>query len=251
MAEDGRRPPRRQSVRRLALMVTFVLFPVVLNYLSPYIIVDAAARGVVNGSLIVFASLLVLSLLVGRAWCGWACPAAGIQEFCFGVSEKPAARRGDVAKWVIWSPWIVLIAVLAARAGGYTRVDPLYLTEKGISIVEPLSYVTYYFVLALILVPCLLGGRRAFCHYICWMAPFMILGRKLRDLGGWAALRLSGDRERCTRCGLCARSCPMSLPVTDMVQSQRVEHAECILCGTCVDVCPQGAIRFQYGAGRD
>jgi ferredoxin-type protein NapH len=250
MSKPHHRSHQRQSVRRMTLIVSFVLFPVVLNYLSPYVIVDAAARGIVNGSLIVFASLFLLSLFVGRAWCGWACPAAGLQEFTFPVVDKPASRRGDLAKWLIWVPWVCLIVVLVVRAGGYVQVDPLHMTTRGLSIVEPLSYITYYMVLALILIPCLLGGRRGFCHYVCWMAPFMILGRWLRNAVGWAALRLRASQKVCTRCGLCTRSCPMSLPVMDMVQSQKMEHAECILCGTCVDVCPQGATRFEFRAGR-
>jgi len=250
MNESLHRNRRRQSVRRMTLIITFVLFPVILNYLSPYVIVDAASRGIVNGSLIVFASLFLLSLFVGRAWCGWACPAAGLQEFTFRVVDKPASRRGDLVKWFLWVPWVCLIAVLVVRAGGYVHVDPLYMTTSGLSIVEPLSYITYYMVLALILISCLLGGRRGFCHSLCWMAPFMILGRQLRNVAGWSALRLRADSELCTRCGLCTRSCPMSLPVTDMVQSQKIDHAECILCGTCVDVCPQGATKFDFGAGR-
>ena len=46
-------------------------------------------------------------------------------------------------------------------------------------------------VLMLIVLPTLLVGRRSFCHHLCWMAPFMILGRKLRNLLNTPALRLT------------------------------------------------------------
>lgn len=49
--------------------MAFLLFPVVINYLSPYIIIDGAAAGIVNGSFLVFIGLFVSSLFVG-AGCG-------------------------------------------------------------------------------------------------------------------------------------------------------------------------------------
>ncbi len=248
-AKGSAKAGRRQAVRRLTMLVSFILFPVVLNYLSPYLIVDAAARGVVNGSLLVFAGLFVLSLFVGRSWCAWVCPGAGLQEFCAGVVARPAARRGDVIKWLVWIPWMVAIVLLVIRAGGYSRFDPLYQTEGGISVMAPYSYGIYFGVLALILLTSLAGGRRGFCHYVCWMAPFMILGRHLRNLSGWAAVRLDARADRCVECGLCTRSCPMSLPVDEMVRSARMENPECILCAVCADVCPRGAISLVCRSG--
>jgi NAD-dependent dihydropyrimidine dehydrogenase PreA subunit len=78
------------------------------------------------------------------------------------------------------------------------------------------------------------------------MAPFMIIGRKLRNLFGWPALGLAVEPETCTGCSLCTARCPMSLEVAEMVKSGVVEHAECILCGTCVDSCKKEAIRFCF-----
>lgn len=40
----------------------------------------------------------------------------------------------------------------------------------------------------------------------------------------------------------------MGLPVTEMVQSQRMGNDGCILCGTRVDGYPQKAIRFGFTA---
>jgi polyferredoxin len=145
---------------------------------------------------------------------------------------------------------VSLIAVLAARAGGWRQVNPLYLTESGISVDEPAKYLVYYAVVALFVGLALLAGRRAGCHTICWMAPFMILGRAIRNRAGWPALRLQTEPAACRACRKCATNCPMSLNVTAMVQAGRLEHAECILCGTCVDNCPHGAIRFTFSAGR-
>lgn len=222
-----------------------LLFPVTLNYFSPYLVVESAAQGIVNGSLIVFVAMFGVSLFLGRAWCGWLCPGAGIQDGCISINNS-RVRGGklDLIKWAIWVPWVAGIGFAALLAGGYRAVNPLYSIESGISVDEPSRYLMYYLVVALFVATPLIAGRRAACHYFCWMAPFMILGRSLRDRFGWPALGLRADSEKCGDCKSCNATCPMSLDVNRMVKSGHMENAECILCGTCVDGCPKRAIAY-------
>ena len=63
---SGRALVRRQAVRRTLLPLSFIAFPITMNYLSPYLIVDSAFHGIVNGSLRVFTSMFVGSLV--RHW---------------------------------------------------------------------------------------------------------------------------------------------------------------------------------------
>lgn len=241
----------RQKVRQGMILVSFFLFPATFFYLSPVLIVEAAAQGVVNGSFILFAAMFVSALVLGRAYCGWLCPGAGCQEALFAARDR-AVTRGGFIKWLVWTPWIGTIAFLAFQGGGYRRVDFWYRTTHGVSIATVGDLVAYGIVLfALIVLPALLVGKRSFCHHLCWMAPFMILGRKLRNRVGWRALGLRADGSRCKHCHTCARHCPMSLPVENMVARQTMEHVECILCGTCADGCCQGAIRYTFGRGVD
>ena len=41
--------------------------------------------------------------------------------------------------------------------------------------------------------------------------------------------------------------CPMSLEVARMVQTEWMQHAECILCGSCAGNCSHGVIRYSFG----
>jgi hypothetical protein len=59
----------------------------------------------------------------------------------------------------------------------------------------------------------LVFGRRAGCHSICWMAPFIILGRKLRNLVGWPSLRLVASSDLCRDCQTCTILLDKGLPV--------------------------------------
>jgi polyferredoxin len=248
---------KRQKIRRVLLLVSFIAFPVTMNYFSPYLIVDGAFKGIVNGSLIVFASMFAGSLVLGRLWCGWACPAAGLQEPLLRVNNRRVGRRADLVKWLIWVPWVALIVFAVVRAGGYSSVQPFYGTVGGISVAgdaqRPIvfAYVTYFLVVALFFGLALVLGRRGGCHSVCWMAPFMITGRAARNrLGSWPSLRLVAEPDACTRCGTCTDECPMSIDVQALVASGSMEHPECVLCGTCADGCPSKVIRYWFSAGK-
>jgi polyferredoxin len=95
--------------------------------------------------------------------------------------------------------------------------------------------------------PALILGKRAFCHYLC---PFGVLNMVASKLGQWLRLpqlHLRAQPERCVACHRCERACPMSLPVTAMVQRGDLRHRECILCGTCIDTCPKDSLRYGFG----
>jgi polyferredoxin len=228
-----------------------------MNFFSPYVIIDGAMNGIINGSLVMFALMFFVSLFLGRAWCGWVCPAAGMQEIVEPVNNNPVnGSKLDWIKWLIWVPWISLIVFLVLNAGGYQTVNLLYHTENGISVAgspdRPIlfAYIIYYFVIALFVGLAVALGRRAGCHTICWMAPFMIIGRWIRNRFGWACLRLVADTAACADCMKCTKNCPMSLDVNAMVQLEQMENTECILCGTCVDNCAKSAIHFAFSAGK-
>lgn len=236
---------KRQQVRLAILVFSLLLFPITMNYLSPYIILYGASQGIINGSMLIFAILFLSSLVFGRLWCAWICPAGGLGEVCSLVNNSAIKSKSvDKIKWIIWIIWMALIIFLAGTAGGFKNVDFFLLTESGISVDAPEKYVIYLIVVLTFFLLSVLAGRRAGCHAICWMAPFMIIGRKLRNLGKWAAFRLVSDSEKCIDCKKCTQICPMSLDVNQHVREGNMENSECILCAQCVDVCPQGVIEL-------
>lgn len=242
-----RQLPTRQRIRKAMVIFAFLSFPITMNFLSPYVIIDSAMHGIVNGSLIVFGLLFLSSLFLGRAWCGWVCPGGGMQEIIEPVNNRPVnGKRLDWIKWVVWIPWVSHIVWLVIQAGGYTSVDILYMTDHGISVDQPVKYIIYYFVVFLLIGIAAIVGKRASCHTICWMAPFMMIGRWIRNRLGWGSLQLQANSGDCTNCKLCTKSCLMSLDVNAMVQNEKMENSECILCGTCVDQCPSKVIHYAF-----
>ncbi|SET02469.1 4Fe-4S binding protein [Paenibacillus sp. NFR01] len=239
---------KRQKVRQLLLLLSFLLFPVTLFYFSPYLIIQGGAAGIVTGSFIVFAALFGTSLVFGRAFCGWLCPGGGLQESCRLVADKKIKRKGiRWIKYFLWAPWIAGIIGAFAAAGGFHAVDFFYMTEHGISAGSLPGLATYFAIVALIATLALTIGRRGMCYSICWMSPFMVFGTLISDKLRLPTLHLQPVPANCTSCGRCTRQCPMSIEVTAMVNRNDMRNPECILCGGCADVCPSSAIHLTFG----
>ena len=238
---------QRQSIRKTMLILSLLLFPITFYYLSPYLILLAIADGIMAGSFIVFIAMGISAVFFGRLFCGWICPAAGLQEIATLANNK--RNKGKWRKWikyVIWAPWVGMMVALGMKAGGINKVDFLYQTWHGISVSEPEAYIIYYAVLIVILVVALIGGRRSFCHSVCWMAPFMQLGMLLRKVLKLPGLKLTAEKENCISCKQCSNKCVMSLDVMALVKKGKIESLDCSLCGECVDACPKHVIRYRF-----
>lgn len=161
---------KRQKIRKTTLLISFLLFPVTLFYFSPFLIMWGASLGIITGSFLTFTALFILSLFFGRAFCGWACPTGGVQEYCFSINnEKTRGGKYNWIKYFLFTPWIATIALLAVMAGGLTTIDPLFMTKYGVSISEPFIYIIYYGIIFTTIIIAILAGKRANCHYFCFM----------------------------------------------------------------------------------
>ena len=247
---DAKTKSRRQSIRRALIIGSFILFPVTLNYFSPALIIMAAAAGVLSASACVFLAQFVSALFLGRSFCGWLCPGAGLQEACLIAQSKTVnGQKCDWIKYAIWAPWMSLIVYLLARHGIH-GVNFFFMMESPISVDAPSRYPIYLTVIGLIFLLSLFVGRRAFCHTGCWMAPFMVLGTHVQHRLKIPALHLRASPEKCVQCHVCTGNCPMSLDVTSMVGRGDMFSSECILCGSCVDSCKHKAICYSFGVNR-
>ena len=142
---------------------------------------------------------------------------------------------------------------LPIRAGDFHAVDPFLQFKTIATPTQSLDdggppWIMVYCIIALFLGMALIFGRRAGCHIICWMAPFMILGRRLRNTVRWTSLSLTAESEKYVHCLTCSRGCPMRLDVHTMVETRDVEDSECILFGSCVDGCDMDSIHYTFSA---
>ena len=236
---------KRQILRKRISAISFFLFPATFVYFSPYVIVDASARGIICGSFFMFILLFIVSLIFGRAFCGWACPLGGAQEILSPLKKK-FAIKGRIIKWFIWTPWIISIVILSIRQGGYHEINPLFRTTHGFSLGSIYTAIAYICVLLVLLIAQFFVGKRSFCRHVCWIAPFMILGTEIKKLLKIPSLKLVKTDNPCINCKVCTKNCLMGLDVESMVQTNKMQNSECILCGNCADVCRKECIELKF-----
>ncbi len=241
------RPAKRQRLRRGVQIVMLMLFPATFFYFSPMVSAMGASEGIVTGSLILFGLLFVSSVAIGRVFCSWVCPGGALGDIVAGA--RPRRLRRDRVHWIkylVWAPWLATILLLFNGAGGVSGIDPLYSTEAGFSAASLSHLIAYLLVVLIFLALMFAIGKRAPCHTICWMAPFMILGRSLGNALRLPGLRLAADPDACIHCGKCSPACPMSLEVQRMAERGVMDHTDCILCAECIDICPKKVISYRW-----
>ncbi len=235
-------------VRRFLLIISVITFPITMNYLSPAVSQMAAKEGFISGAVVNFGLMFIFAMLLGRLWCGWLCAGAGMSEMCMRSNDLLAnIAKLDKIKYLVWAIWLSLLIYFLATAG-YKGINYFYKTENIVSVDEPFKYIPYLAVVATFLTFSLVAGRRAACHTICWMAPFMIFGKKFGQLLRLPQLKMKSSPEKCVNCHACDKACPMSLPVTELVHAKNdITHTECVTCGECAAACRRKAIRMGFG----
>ncbi|MBD5393304.1 MAG: 4Fe-4S binding protein [Lachnospiraceae bacterium] len=237
----------KQRIRKLLLTTSLLLFPITLYYFSPALIIYAGLNGIINGSFIIFVLMFLFSIPFGRLFCSYLCPAGGLQECAFAVNEStPKQGWRNYTKFVIWGIWLIIVILCYFHSGKILAIDFFFETENGISVSSIQSYVIYYGIICLIFIPSILFGKRAFCHYLCWMAPFMILGIKLRRFLHLPGIHIRANkRENCVSCGKCNKVCPMGIDIMSETKHGIISNQECIQCGVCIDNCPKNVLTFR------
>lgn len=236
---------KRQKLRRATIIISLLLFPVTLNYFSPYVSIDGAIIGIVSGSLLLFAFMFLISIFFGRAWCSWVCPMAGISDISTLVNNKnPNVKKLKVIRYIIFTIWALVLISMFVLAGGIKGINPFHLTENIISVDSPAKYIIYYSVLAIFVILTFTLGKRGACHSICWMSPFLVAGFSVGKFLRIPQLRIKSDASKCVDCGICNKKCPMSIDVRNNVKEGTIKTSDCILCGECVDVCNKKVLGY-------
>lgn len=236
----------RQNIRKLMLIISLLLFPITIWYMSPYLIIQGAMEGIITGSFVVFTCMLLGSIFFGRLFCAWLCPVGGMQECLFAVNAKnPKQGWKNYIKYAIWIIWIIAVILCFIFGKKEITVDFFYMTDHGISISNIYNYVIYYGIIFLVLIPAVLFGKRVFCHYFCWMAPFMVLGTQIRRVLHLPGLHIKVKQtDTCVSCGKCNRECPMGINVSELIKDGQIKNVECIQCGACIDGCSKKVLSY-------
>lgn len=192
--------------------------------------------------MIVIVSLLLAStLLIGRMFCGFACPLGALQEFISNLTFKSSIKKQKKVKYyfkipqkyskiIRWSFFaLIIITTIFVNFALLQYVNPFL----GFNLIRAASLIVILFpIMSLILTIILsLFMYRPWCQLFC---PFGATASILSRFSRYKYRRT----EDCTQCELCEQICPTEEAYENSSKS------ECYYCGRCVEICPQDAIKF-------
>lgn len=188
------------------------------------------------------AGVLVITLLLRRAFCGYMCPIGAASEFLRGGSRRVGIKEvkvhPKVDHWLsmLKYPVLALILYFTYRLSEliFRGFDPCYalISRHG----EDITFWAYIVAGAIVIASLLI--TMPFCRWLCPLGAVL-------NLFSWIGLtRVKRDTDSCLECKLCDKACPMGIPVS---QKKSVLSARCISCLSCVEACPtraNGALRW-------
>ncbi len=260
---------RFHSARRIAaylLLATFIVLPFFRLNHKPLILLDLPRREFTlfdrtflptEGMLLmlllltIFLAVIWITALVGRAWCGWACPQTVYLEFLFRPIERliegdRAAQLKLDAKGVSLRrivKWLVF-AVLSVFVGNvflayFVGTDALIHWMTRPPSQHPAAFLVMGVTAGLVFFD-FAYFREQMCTVIC---PYARLQSVLLDkrslIVGYDAKRgeprhkgkPKPDFGDCIDCSACVVACPTGIDIREGLQ------LECVACAQCVDAC--------------
>ena len=191
-------------------------------------------------------ALVVLTLLVGRAYCSVICPLGVMQDVISRISglRKKKKSRFSYSGEKKWLRYGILVIFVVALVAGLTPLAALLAPYSSYgrmvsSVVSPsLSPVAIVAAVSFVVVAIMswLGGR-TYCNTIC---P---VGTVLGFFSRFALFRPIIDTSKCNSCKRCAKKCKASCIDA---KNHRIDYSRCVACMDCIKNCKHGALTFRY-----
>jgi polyferredoxin len=187
-------------------------------------------------------SLGIYGILLGRTFCGWACPFGTLHDMLSHSSAKRSIQTRNYwyVKYIILFltlglAWVALDTVFCkfCPSGSLFAAIPFRLLYS-----EAIEFGLFFYIhmlsLGLTIVLAIVISR-FWCRYLC---PLGAIAGAFNKVG---ILTIKLDEEKCKKCNACLDVCTMGITKTEDIGTS----TDCILCGRCVEACPEKALSFK------
>ncbi len=188
--------------------------------------------------------VIIITVFIGRFFCGWICPFGTIQElvksFSLKYIEKKKCSKRDMNfnydRKLKFTKYLVFLFTVFATIFTVQSVYMLFCPVLSLS--YPKTYLVmllpWISLITIFILP--LIWERFWCRYLC---PYAALMNITQYLGQFIKLKrkyVYRNLEVCVECRLCVRVCPMNI---DLLDTEFVKDVECIKCFKCLCICPK------------
>jgi len=192
-------------------------------------------------ALVIFLTILLMSLLAKKSFCSWLCPVGTLSEVLYKLGRKVFGHNFRIWFW----PDIILrgikylllllflVFILIGMSGEKVSkfLDAPYWAVSDVKMLHFFTKMSGTTMVVLAVLAFLsLFYKMFWCRYLC---PY---GALLGLVSAMSPFKIRRDATGCTGCQRCSAACPSGLEVHS---STSVSSPECTGCLTCVAHCPE------------
>jgi polyferredoxin len=235
MTPKRRNPYKVRRLRQIVQIVFLLIFT--------FLLVKALLGRVLGSWVPLFALTLttaILTLILGRVWCGWVCPVNTVLNWVhFEGATKRGARLSD--RWRTVKYGLLFLILAAVPLGLWRSVSDLIVAGSqgpGQPPNQRLLMGGGVLVLSLSAIVSLDAIAKHFwCRYLCPLGGAVALLSKIAPMRRIV-------RGHCNDCSVCVDTCPLG--AIDPRRGFVNDPAECNVCIDCLTSCTSSSNGFQF-----
>ncbi|MCH5139115.1 4Fe-4S binding protein, partial [Clostridiaceae bacterium UIB06] len=236
---------KSQVLRHTIQLIMFFALPGI--YAMTFSQAKTVYKMIINGnfdfiqvlpSLMEFISVMIVTILMGRWFCGWICAFGAYNDLVYFISKKIFNRKFKVDERVDsilkYTKYVILIFIIIVSWTFGSSILQSTSPWDVFGQITNISSIVYNLLIGLILLVLITIGaafiERFFCRYLCPLgAIFAILSR----IG---IVKINKPKADCDKCRACTINCSMGL---ELYQLDCAKGGNCINCLKCAEVCPR------------
>lgn len=239
--------------RRLMQITFFIFLPGIftsafyaIKEVYQAILSGSASFGSFSGSLLILFGTVILTMFLGRFFCGFACSFGAMSDLLWFISKKtikpkfrPSEKLDATLKYlkygilifIFFGLWTFELVTIDSMSSPWT----IFGMFSSIGNFASAKYLLTIGGLLLLLI--MIGSlliERFFCRYLCPLGAVFAIVSKVRFF------HIRKNRDKCGSCRICTKSCSMGIP---LYKYDKVTSGECINCFACVENCPRKNVK--------
>jgi uncharacterized protein with FMN-binding domain len=236
---------KSQILRHSVQLISFILLPGI--YAMTFSELKTVYQMIIKGNfdflsaisgLVEFIAIMLLTVFIGRWFCGWICGFGAYNDLIYFISKKVFKVKfkvnekvDNVLKYVKYI--VLLFIIIISWTMGSSILDSTSPWDVFGQITDVSTILSSLFVGLIFLILITIGAafvERFFCRYLCPLGAVFSIISKL------SIVKINKPKTDCGKCRACTMNCSMGL---QLYKVNGMRGGDCINCLKCTEVCPR------------